>query len=241
MIVSKITGGLGNQMFQYATGYALAQRAGLRHMLDTSWYRSPGADREFLLPEWWEVPIAQADTLPPTVAEKRRLFHQPLEWRPCHLDGYWQTERYFADYREDLLALFFTQAERTETFDVAIHVRGRDKTCGRFADIATKAYYAEAVAAFRSYLPGATFSVWSDDPDMAATLVPAGVIIQAVGHPVYDMVAMSLCSHQIISNSSFSWWAAWLNRNPSKRIVWPDMLAHDLPPVAETDYIPASW
>ena len=84
MIVSRICNGLGNQMFQYATGYALAKRAGLPFKLDTSWHHTQDADRDFLLNHWLAltpsslVETIEAGSVPQLVEETRKLCHQPL-------------------------------------------------------------------------------------------------------------------------------------------------------------------
>ena len=243
MIVSRIRCGLGNQMFQYATGYALAQRAGLPFRVDTSWYRSPEADRDLYLGDWAIAADEVDGLMPPPVVETRKLFHKPLVQEPSELIGYWQTEKYFLDARADLLLLFRPRAPApvSEPFDVGIHVRRLKPFGDRFVDIATEDYYAKAIAAFRDDMIDPTFSVWSDQPTWTARHFPPDFTIQPTGHPVHDLYAMSRCNHQIIANSSYSWWAAWLNQNPDKRIVWPDRLTHTYPPVAETDYIPDSW
>jgi len=239
MIVSKIHSGLGNQMFHYATGYALAKRAGLPFRLDTTWF----GRRVCHLREWSiATPEASVPTMLPQVQEYRNPFFQPLAPEPCYLAGHWQSERYFADARDDLLRLFVPRGRFSiHPAAVAIHARLKTRMTGRSSGIATKEYYTAAIDAFRRELPGPTFAVWTDDPQVAADLFPADVTIHPTGHPVDDLYAMSQCDHQIIANSSYSWWSAWLNQNPDKRIIWPDMLAANIPPVAETDYIPASW
>ncbi len=55
-----------------------------------------------------------------------------------------------------------------------------------------------------------------------------------------DMQLMSICRHNIVANSSFSWWAAWLNRNPQKIVVAPDRWING--PLEESkDVIPGDW
>ena len=245
MISSRITCGLGNQMFQYATGYALAKRAGLPHMLDTSWFRSTDHERkpheEFIL-HHFTLDTPEAVMHPATVKEERSLIYQRLPSKPCHLVGYWQSERYFADVRDDLLEMFTPRvADTSVPADVAIHVRRGDKLTSRWIGIADEDYYDKAIAGFRRHLGNPTFAVWSDDPDWATEFFPAEFTVHPVGDAVGDLYAMSRCRHQIIANSTFSWWAAWLNTNPDKRIIWPDMVSRSHPPVSETDYIPASW
>ena len=241
MIVSVIKCGLGNQMFQYATGYALAKRAKLPFRLDTSGYERSPRDGRSLLLRAFGIETQEAVCCPPQVREILNPVYQPLEPIPSTLVGYWQSERYFLDAREDLLRIFDRPGIACSA-DVAIHVRKGDAGHRRRSgDIANAGYYDKAIESFRRGLPGATFAAWTDNADYARHLLPEDVTIQPTEHPVEDLIAMSRCPHQIIANSSFSWWAAWLNQNPDKRIIWPAMLTRDIPPVAETDYIPDSW
>jgi hypothetical protein len=262
VIVTQIHSGLGNQMFRFAAGYALAKRANLQFGVDTSWFRRSNADQSLLL-HHWNLILREAQPPENIVREMRRVFFQELPLEPAYLVGHWQSERYFLDAREELLRMFtppdlldrlsegltpidyavekIVNAQNAKTFDVAIHVRRKGRRGTRFWDIANEAYYRKAIGVFLCAMPEATFGVWGDDQDWVKQHLPKWVEVQPTGHPVHDLVAMSRCKHQIIANSSYSWWAAWLNQNPDKRIVWPEMLAHDFPPVAETDYIPDSW
>ena len=51
---------------------------------------------------------------------------------------------------------------------------------------------------------------------------------------IEDMYIMSRCKHNVVANSSYSWWGAWLNVNEEKRVVCPDLENHE-------DFFPEEW
>ena len=62
------------------------------------------------------------------------------------------------------------------------------------------------------------------------------------GHSeVEDLWLMSLCKHNIIANSSFSWWGAWLNNNPNKKVIAPKKWFGDHVNLNTSDLLPESW
>ena len=82
-------------------------------------------------------------------------------------------------------------------------------------------YYEKAI--FRIEQEGETkFIVFSDDPEWCRTVfIGDSYTISDLNNPYVEMCAMSMCDDNIIANSSFSWWAAWLNRNPNKIVISP--------------------
>lgn len=108
---------------------------------------------------------------------------------------------------------------------IAIHVRRGDylDRADDFA-VATERYYANAIESIRSTIQDPQFFVFSDDPDWTrATFATDEFIIADTGeaHGGQDMYLMSQCKHQIMANSTYSWWAAWLNTNPDKMVIAP--------------------
>lgn len=79
----------------------------------------------------------------------------------------------------------------------------------------------------RDELPGARFFIFSDDPGWCRrefTAADTEVIDSGpvAANPLHDLLLMSLASHHIIANSSYSWWAAWLGDKPGQRVIMPD-------------------
>lgn len=166
------------------------------------------------------------------------------------LDGYWQSPKYFEDIRDVLLADFTLAdplpkyaetilAEMQATTSVAIHIRRGDyiknPQVAREFGICTKNYYQRAVSTITETYPAATYFVFSDDIDWVKHNLTLGEQVVYVQHPeltdTAELFMMSRCQHNIIANSTFSWWAGWLNTNPDKLVIaptpWFDKNAYD--------------
>lgn len=181
-----------------------------------------------------------------------------LEAKNAAFSGYYQVARYYeeADVRTKLLE-DFTLKDIPESVaaisremmgggceSVSLHVRRGDylKLQDAYA-LCTKEYYEEAVKCICSRVgrPCHVF-VFSDDLDWCRESLNLPVEVTFVdlkmpNRPELDMYLMSCCHHNVIANSSFSWWGAYLNRNPDKIVVAPKAwYVND-----ETDIVPANW
>lgn len=165
----------------------------------------------------------------------------------CLLFGYFQTPLYFeaiaTDLRHELRGLL-EDAYQIQTMggstlrnglhdslkspqSVAIHVRRKDYLTHPVFQVCGSGYYQAAVERMRSRIPGARFFVFSDDPDWCRIhftdedheIVDGG---RRSIDPLHDLHLMSLASHHIIANSTYSWWAAWLADKPGQQVVMPD-------------------
>lgn len=154
--------------------------------------------------------------------------------------GYWQSFRYFERVEEQLRKDFaFTwtllsskaQAYREQiesTCSVSVHIRRGDYLHENFAaiygGICTEAYYQGAMDYFRAYYPDCHFFLFTDDAAWGRLYAKENITLVDCGGSdgaYVDMALMSLCRHNIIANSSFSWWGAWLNGNPQKKVAAP--------------------
>lgn len=158
------------------------------------------------------------------------------------LRGYWQNPRYF-EALEDVLRKEFTlrnalsaravEYERAigSMSSVGVHFR---RLHGRaFGNVSAEGvalhgclgmdYYEQAIRSVKVVCNDAHFFVFADDPQWAAEhLHLDGPTTFVTGNADYeDLILMSRCQHQVIANSSFGWWAAWLNPNPRKHVVAP--------------------
>lgn len=160
-----------------------------------------------------------------------------------YLDGYWQSERYFADIAEVIRTDFtfpaMTGSRNLELSKrileshspVSLHVRRGDyvnnaKTAKFHGGICSMEYYQKAVQMIQGISENPLFVVFSDDPSWVRinfTLPPNTVYVDwnSGSKSFQDMQLMASCSHHIIANSSFSWWGAWLGRNPEKTVIAP--------------------
>lgn len=149
--------------------------------------------------------------------------------------GYWQSENYFLSMREKICETFRFKidhlSEATQYFweeiqkqreSVALHVRRGDFVD---ADIALlDVYYDKAIDVLYQYVLSPVFYVFSDDMEYAKTLnIPNAVYVDCnQGEDSWqDMFLMSSCLHNIIANSTFSWWGAYLNKHDDKIVIAP--------------------
>jgi hypothetical protein len=220
-------GGLGNQMFQYAFGFALAKRNKMDIILDIGFFKRTGN---------WTIrnyELEQLNISKNKICNKGFFFFiilRKIYKSRYYFEGYFQGEKYFADCTEEIRKEFQFK-ERLQIPDgntVAIHIRRGDYV--KLADIhlvCTPAYYENAIAYIQSKIENPVFYVFSDDLKWVRQNIniPRDSVFMNYNPSLpssHDMQLMSLCKHQIISNSSYSWWAAWLNRNPGKIVVAPD-------------------
>ncbi|AUQ60107.1 hypothetical protein PhaeoP30_03238 [Phaeobacter inhibens] len=280
MIITRLHGRLGNQMFQYAAGRALADRLGVSLALDS---RGAELRGEGVLTRVFDLDLATPDIWPPlrqraplgyalwrglgqhlgTGPKLRRevgLGYNPdfVDWSDnSYLHGYWQSERYFAQSAERIRRDFtFPEysnqqnaemaARIGETNAISLHVRRGDYLTLAAHVLCDQAYYEAALAQVLDGLKGQpTVYVFSDDPQWAKENLPLPcdkVVVDFNGADTdyEDMRLMSLCKHNIIGNSSFSWWAAWLSQTPDRRVAGPAKWFGD-PKLNNPDILPPGW
>lgn len=135
------------------------------------------------------------------------------------LDGYFQSEKYFKDYRDEVINLLGFQWTPIEA--VSIHVRRGDYlTLQDKHPVITKEYIDYAIGYFWN-LGYRNFTFFSDDITWCKNNFPHYSYSEGLSE-LKDMELMSCHTHHIIANSSFSWWGAWLNRNPNKIVIAPE-------------------
>lgn len=175
------------------------------------------------------------------------------------LDGYFQSEKYFRDI-ENLIRNDFTfkknlTGRNKEVADrirnsssISLHIRRgdyvADKSTNAFHGAASLDYYVQGVKYLKNKVTSPRYFVFSDDISWAKDnlkLPDATFIDWNVGGNDYiDMQLMSMCQHNIVANSSFSWWGAWLNANPRKIVIAPKRWFADKS-MNTKDLLPSSW
>ncbi len=186
-------------------------------------------------------------------------FWRPHRWPLVYFKGFYQSERFFQDIIPEVRAAFrFTDAlgnEQTRLLlqqmgtqenSVSLHVRRGDYQLPKFyasiGCVCSEQYYQDAIDHVLQHVREPHFYVFSDDMEWvrAHLQVPnATYVSHNQGTDSWqDMMLMSRCRHNIISNSTFSWWGAWLNDNPHKFVLCPDKWAatYDMPYI-----IPHQW
>ncbi|WP_353176107.1 alpha-1,2-fucosyltransferase [Salinisphaera sp. T5B8] len=283
-ITVRMKGGLGNQLFQYATARALSLHHGVPLKLDVSDVQTSGPMAfclDALLADYdvaTQPQIApRASTSPSPYKRIRRaarnsilywtgsrpkrieqvghgydphlLRHRP----PVYLDGYWQTEKYFVRYAETIRsdirlpspagAVWPNEVDATP---ISVHVRRGDYVGNAMHPCCTPQYYEQAAAHLAAqYDAEPVFLVFSDDLAWVKDNIelPYQVMYmneQGENRNYEDMALMSLCKAHIIANSSFSWWGAWLNPDPAKKVVAPAQWFGNVA-TRELDILPEEW
>lgn len=157
-------------------------------------------------------------------------------------DGYWQNEYYFKAVKKKIHEAYIfpeiadvrnmkIMQEVKNAYSVAIHIRRGDYiNHPYFRGICDLKYYRQAIEYITQKTKVDLFCIFSNDIKwchemLAGSLVGYKVVFVDWNKGRYsyvDMQLMSSCKHNIIANSSFSWWGAWLNKNPDKIVIAPD-------------------
>ena len=274
MIISEFIGGFGNQLFEYACAYAQARRMNTKLVLDSMFLATDTLrnyeldslslryDFVFRIPQKYPYIITVAlrkcfhfflRIIAKNYAERKAyVFDDKMcalsgNWR---LRGYWQSEKYFKDYRDEIVSMLTPTYPMTASFlklkeqiestnSVAVHVRRGDYVA--LGICLSDVYYREALLRIRQKVNAPVFYVFSDDMEYAKQLFAEFVSDQVVpicyeGHnsTIEDFLLMKSCKHNIIANSSYSWWGAWANVHEDKIVVVPKRENKD-------DFYPEEW
>ncbi len=271
MIYVRLKGGIGNQLFQYAAGRALAQRTGEEFCLDINFLErtiSGVTSRKYELSHLrdsvsligesslWErvtlkyIPRIYCFLKGINFIDEAKILNE-TDFKKlggnCYLDGYWQRLDYFNEISSILELDLTTSVDLSEKgaeilrgitaqSSIAVHIRRGDyvtlKSAAGYHGSMSAAYYRLAINKICELVENPLFYVFSDDLSWAKSnlqISPGNSIFvdhNSVDNAWEDLMLMGHCKHHIISNSSFSWWGAWLggriNKN-SKQIVYaPD-------------------
>ena len=179
----------------------------------------------------------------------------------CAVDGSWQDERYFESVSESVRKAFefpeiegdknkSIQHEMMKSNSVAIHIRKGDGygTWSIFSNTCPKEYYDKAICYIRENVSNPKFYVFSDNPEIVSQYLDIDDYMLINWNPNtgwgnhFDMQLMSCAKHNVIANSTYSWWGAWLNNNPEKIIVAPRYWFNPNCDLAEVNHIiPSRW
>lgn len=224
MIISKLSGGLGNQMFQYARGLALAKQKNTTLKLDLSFYKKDNR-RVFSLSSF-------------NISSKEANFFEKLIVKifspSSYLQGYFQNEKYFERIK-DIIREEFQPKESIEnkfpdlvndiknSNSVSVHVRRTDYLNKQHQFIILGIdYYTKAINKIEKEVSNPKYYFFSDDVEWTKENIPhQSDSVFIAGKDVDDIHLMALCKHNITANSTFSWWSAWLNLNVDKIVISP--------------------
>lgn len=254
------SGRLGNQMFQYATLKALSLKTGYELFLPDNLSIKPDGCYDMANNKWIEYKLDLLDgfkldcininkELLPNQYQERGFTFEPEVFNIADntaIEGYFQSYKYFEDYKDEILKEFTFKFDILNkcsieigkyTNPVAIHVRRGDYVNHPGFWNITPEYLQESLNYFND--DDYTFLIFSDDIEWCKQVFPNGVIFIEGNNQFEDLCLMSLCHHNIISNSSYSWWGAYLNKNENKRIIAPQNWFTDPKPL--NDLYPNNW
>lgn len=264
MIFTKIFGGLGNQLFQYAAGRYLANKhkTDLK-IFDDKWFENSNSPLAYYRLNQFNIQenFASEEEIKNLQAfqETRTSFIPEVLDLPDNivLKGYWHSWKYFAGIRDILLkeiSLKNPMGKNSSQWkekivsaecSVSVHVRRGDYMTPMFRNYSGTipfGYYYECIKKLKNLYPQMTLFIFSDDLDFVRNNFKFDVPVEFVEGCETDeeeLFLMSLCKHNIITNSTFSWWGAWLNQNSDKKVFAPALWHKD--GWGGNDVVPDDW
>jgi hypothetical protein len=258
-VITRLEGGLGNQLFMYAAARRLAHHNGVPLKIETqSGFEVDIRFKRTLMLRHFNIAFTEATAHEAFVGEDRRKYYtrkinrllpfgrrtfieERKEFeprllslrvrRPVFLQGYWQDERYFEDIadllRNEIAIPATGQDQDFADLDwpatVGIHFRRID-----YDHLLPVEYYRSCIETIEQDTPGQTYLAIGDDQDFIRNNAPAifpdtakVIIPDQPADQLEDFNRLLRCGRLIIANSSFSWWAAWLNNCPDKQVWAP--------------------
>jgi hypothetical protein len=258
MILSEINDGLGNQLFKYATGLALSQKHGVSLKLEKHWFthQSNSSVREYCLNHF---AISAEDASYEEIDEyinrdtffhrlitpyyKRiRVYEKAARYDPnfskipshAYILGYWQSWRYFHDYKSLLLKEFTIITEPEDKAipylelvesgnSVGIHIRRGDYITNPSYNVLSLDYYRSAAQYLQKRYQDLSWFIFSDDLEWAkqnVDFIENPVFVEGL-NSIDDFRLLNKCKHNVIANSTYSWWAAYLKNNSDCIVIAP--------------------
>lgn len=280
MIIVKILGGLGNQLFQYSAARALSLKTGQKLYLDIESLLGH-KERPYELNIFdvqgkilnkvdlfnfplsiLSYPLIKLKKHPNYYLEKEFTYNSEVLKikNSIYLDGYFQSQKYFIEaegqIRKDLQFKDKLSENEQQYFEkivknsaVSLHIRRGDYITNLNANNLMQNlvldYYKNAISFIESKVKNPVFFIFSDDLDWVKSNLSINTEHYFVSgnsgkDSFRDMRLMSLCKHNIIANSSFSWWGAWLNNNPEKIVIAPQTWFKNNQ-LNDKDLIPEKW
>ena len=273
-VISEMTGGFGNQLFAYATAYAVAKENKADLYIDT-YMSDNGMTRELGITK---LKIEYKDRISylykkdfinraffnkvrrrfaigfgtKICKEKGNFIYHPeimKQEKDVLLIGYWQSDKYFQKYQDELRELFQPQEEYSEAAKELMEIVKQDNTVavhirrGDYLDSdlnLTMDYFREAFSRVEKLVENPVYCFFSDDIQWVKENFGEQENFRFISGSreigyFEEFFVMSACAHQIISNSSFSWWAAYLNSNSNKVVIAP------IVSFWRGDFYPESW
>lgn len=235
-VTSSLMGGLGNYLFQIAAGYSYALQQGKKYYIDLrhvqTGHRPIQEYKENILRNFTFIENSDIHY----VYQEPHFHYTPINLNVAsnvHLYGYFQCEKYFVSNADTIRQLLSVDSNTKNVLhqkyenilklpNCSIHVRRGDYLNKQNVHpVQSVEYYKKAISSLREDVH---YLIFSDDINWCKNnfnFVKNKTYIEN-NKDYQDLYLMSLCNNNIIANSSFSWWGAWLNDNPSKIIIAPE-------------------
>jgi hypothetical protein len=237
-VSSHLQGGLGNYLFQISAAYGISKRDNKELKIDITDISIGHSPIELyfnnILRNITFGPVNDLQYIHYSDYAPIKFINIPVINGNLKLDGYYQNEKYFKEYRDDILDLFkiddTTKNHLTEKYSdisfentCSIHVRRGDYVAKQnFHPLQTIDYYKHSISIIGE---NTLFLIFSDDIEWCKSnldFIKNKIFIS--GNLDYeDLYLMSICNHNIIANSTFSWWGAWLNNHKNKKVIYPSL------------------
>jgi hypothetical protein len=291
MIIIKLKGGLGNQMFQYAFGKVMSLKNSTQLYLDTSGYAN-AVKMDGFTPRTYELTIfdSVAEIIDPVKLNKqlypRKIekyiryilgrntikYHSPGVGydntaynipNNVYYVGYFQSYKYYTNMEDRIKECFKfkqellnartvkTKNELTDKHTISVHIRRgdyvTDSTTNENHGLCSMEYYNTCIDLMMQRVDNPVFVFFSDDIEWVKNefgnrnLNSVFIDFNTGSDSWMDLYLMQHCKHNIIANSSFSWWGAWLNHNSSKIVCAPNNWFKKKEIDIIDDLIPESW
>lgn len=280
MVIVRVMGGLGNQLFQYAAGISLAKILNTSLKLDIGFFTTDSLGgfllNDFNVPERIIENKESCNKYTRLLIErfkqvlKRSHYYKEKSLiyddgffsntnKDVYLDGYWQTEKYFAHMREQLLKELTLKSPFVSQYkyfheqiykynSISLHVRRgdyvKDRSINQKHGTCSLEYYYRAMQLIEERVENPVYFIFSDDIEWVKQNLQIHAdkfyIENSEAIASQELMLMSECKHNIIANSTFSWWGAWLNKNIGKTVISPQKWFNSNM-YNSNDLCPASW
>lgn len=252
MIQTKLVGGLGNQLFQWACARNLQKLYGHSLIYEDhielsnrkrDIYRFPN----LRLSKDEYIKNSEAPKVGFTISDSFSYNNfSAIDFSNLSalyfLNGYWQGQKYFLEVADEVRQELKPVSSYVMPEDsISLHVRRTDYVgLQDYHPVQALSYYESAV----ELLNGANSNIYvfSDDIEWCKENFKFSNM-QFIHNedPIIDLWMMSACQNNVIANSTFSWWAAWLNGNPDKKVICPKKWFGPSAPYSDTDILDNNW
>lgn len=259
----QLQGGLGNQLFGWATGFALSTKLNLSLALDTrNLLARPYELSAFKLSEQIHLTytidknIRRFNLLDSSFEEKSFQYDKRFEdiSKPKRLKGYFQSWKYFDAYQNEIRSLLCLKKESnalrslseiTTTYQVlGVHIRRGDYVgLENYHGLTSSSYFKNAVKIIQKLSGFEKIMVFSDQIDIAREVFPGAdyyISSKELRSSPETLILMSRCNSLIGSNSSFSWWAGYISSSNSAVRIFPRPWFTNAS-IDSRDLLPPNW